>query len=162
MWLTLTPVRATQNTVADSLLCFFLKKQNVLRSCRCWLTRAVVYMDQDDDCDRVLTQTQDLIEGDLFVVRSDGYGGKTSSQRPPAECSVAFNLGSRRLSVAVVEWTCEETYKEPVLHIYADCTVGQKRTKRLVSSTSSLHSTLHAASVTASLTANVHQRYLVD
>jgi len=116
-------------------------------------------MDQDDDCDRVLTQTQDLIEGDVFVVKSDGYGGKTSSsQRPPAECSVAFNLGSRRLSVAVVEWTCEETYKEPVLHIYADCTVGQKRSKRLVSCTSSLH----AASVTsASLTANFHQRYLV-
>ena len=159
MWLTLTSVRATQNTVADSLLCFFLKKQNVLRTCRCWLTRAVVYMDQDDDCDRVLTQTQDLIEGDVFVVKSDGYGGKTSSsQRPPAECSVAFNLGSRRLSVAVVEWTCEETYKEPVLHIYADCTVGQKRSKRLVSCTSSLH----AASVTsASLTANFHQRYLV-
>ena len=93
-----------------------------------------VYMDQSEDCDRVLTQTQDLVEGDLFVVKSDVYGGKRpTSERPPAECSVAFNFGGRRLSVAVVDWTCDGPYREPVLAVYADCTVGQKRSKRLVS-----------------------------
>jgi len=90
-------------------------------------------MDQKDDCEQVLTQTQDLVEGDVFSVKSDGYDGQPSSVRPPAECSVAFNLGSRRLSVAVVEWTCEQPYREPVLAVYADCTVAQKRSKPLVS-----------------------------
>jgi len=94
-----------------------------------------VYMDQSEDCDQVVTQTQDLVEGDLFLVRSDVYGGKKSSQRQPAECSVTFNFGGRRLSIAVVEWTCEEHYREPMLAIYADCDV-QQRSKPLVCSAS--------------------------
>jgi len=92
-----------------------------------------VYMDQTDDCDRVITQTQDLVEGDLFLVKSDGYAGKITSNRQPAECSVAFNFGGRRLAIAVVEWECEQAYVEPRLAIYADCD-RQKRSKPLVSS----------------------------
>jgi len=95
-------------------------------------------MDQTDDCDRVITQTQDLVEGDLFLVKSDGYAGKITSNRQPAECSVAFNFGGRRLAIAVVEWECEQAYVEPRLAIYADCD-RQKRSKALVSST--LHTT---------------------
>lgn len=96
-----------------------------------------VYMDQSEDCDQVVTQTQDLVEGDLFLVRSDVHGGKKSSHRQPAECSVTFNFGGRRLSIAVVEWTCEEHYREPMLAIYADCDV-QQRSKPLVCSASTL------------------------
>jgi len=101
------------------------------------LTRGVVYMDQSEDCDRVLTQTQDLVEGDLYLVKSDVYGGKATSQRQPAECSVVFNFGDRRLAVAVVDWTCEQPYTEPMLAIYADCD-GQQRSKPLVSTASTL------------------------
>jgi len=89
----------------------------------------------DQDCDRVVTQTQDLVEGDLFVVKSDDYGGQPSSQKPRAECSVAFNFGTRRLSVAVVDWKCDESFREPFLAVYADCTIAQKRSKLLVSVT---------------------------
>jgi len=94
----------------------------------------VVYMDQSEDCERVVTQTQDLLEGDLYLVKSDVYGGKATSQRQPAECSVAFNFGGRHLIVAVVDWTCEQAYREPMLAIYDDCDVQLRRAKPLVSS----------------------------
>lgn len=104
--------------------------------------RDAVYMDQSEDCDRALTQTQDLVEGDLYLVKSDVYGGKATSQRQPAECSVAFNFGGRRLAVAVVDWTCEQPYREPMLAIYADCD-RQRRSKPLVCIVHlQLHSTL--------------------
>ena len=110
--------------------------------------RDTVYMDQSDDCDRVLTQTQDLVEGDLFLVKSDVYGGKASTQRQPAECSVVFNFGGRRLSIAVVDWTCDQPYKEPTLAIYADCD-KQRRSKPLVRSASTmpLHFYMHNSTV---------------
>lgn len=90
----------------------------------------------------MLTQTQDLVEGDMFLVKSDAYNGKKTLEQSPAECSVGFNFGGRRLSVVVVDFTCDEEYGEPVLVVYADCTISHKRSKRLVSSivsTSYLH-----------------------
>jgi len=97
------------------------------------LTGDAVYMDQSEDCDRIITQTQDLVEGDLYLVKSDVYGGKATSQRQPAECSVAFNFGGRHLIVAVVDWTCEQPYREPMLAIYDDCDVQLRRSEPLVS-----------------------------
>jgi len=97
-----------------------------------FVTRDAVYMDRSPDCDRVLTQTQDLVEGDLYLVKSDVLGGKPTNKRQPAECSVAFNFGDRRLAVTVVDWTCDQPYREPMLAIYADCD-GQRRSKPLVS-----------------------------
>ena len=97
--------------------------------------RDAVYMDQAEDCGQVLTQPQDLVEGDLFLVKSDVHGGKVASEsdQQPAECAVTFNFGSRRLSVSVVDWTCEENYTEPVLTMYADCD-GLRTSKPLVRS----------------------------
>jgi len=95
--------------------------------------RLAVYMDQSEDCDKVLTQTQDLVEGDLFIVKSDVYEGKETTQRQPAECSVVFNFGTRHLTISVVDFTCEESFNEPMLAIYADCD-AQQQSKLLVCS----------------------------
>ena len=123
------------------------------------VTRDVVYMDQSEDCDRVLTQTQDLMEGDLFLVKSDVYGGKETSQRQPAECSVAFNFGGRHLAVAVVDWTCEQPYREPMLAIYADCN-RQRRSKPLVSPTSVCAMFLHFCDVLLHIPTATRRRYV--
>ena len=99
--------------------------------------RAAVFMDQREDCDRAITQTQDLVEGDVFLVKSDVHGGKETdeNERQPAECSVKFNFGDRRVVVVVDKWTCDEPHREPTLAIYDDCD-GQRKSKPLVCSAS--------------------------
>jgi hypothetical protein len=87
----------------------------------------VVSMDQKEDCGQVRRPKHDVVEGDVFVVRSDGYNGKaTSDQRQPAECSIGFNFGDRLLSLSVVDWACDQPYSEPFLLAYADCDGGRK------------------------------------
>lgn len=103
-------------------------------------------MDQKEDCGQVRRPKHDVVEGDVFVVRSDGYNGKgTQDQRQPAECSVGFNFGDRLLSVSVVDWTCDQPYTEPFLSVYADCDGRRKtllvRTSYLVPGTAGISPT---------------------
>jgi len=118
---------------SSSILSYYLLLRSELDHNVAVLNDGAVHMDQSDDCDRVITQTQDLVEGDLFLVKSDVYGGKASLQRQPAECSVTFNFGGRRLAVAVVDWTCERPHREIVLAIYSDCNNHERTSKPLVS-----------------------------
>lgn len=87
-----------------------------------------VSMDRMEDCQQVRRPKHDMIEGDVFVVKSDGYSGKAMSvdQRQPAECSIGFNFGDRLLSALVIDWSCDHSYSEPFLAFYADCDGSRK------------------------------------
>ena len=79
-------------------------------------------MDQMDQCEQVRRPKHDIVEGDVFVIRSDGYGGKAiPDRRQPAECSIAFDFTDRLLSLSVLEWRCDENFTEPFLSVYRNC-----------------------------------------
>ncbi len=72
----------------------------------------IVSMDANDDCEQVRRPKHDIATGDVFVVKSDGFSGKVTSDpnKQPAECSIGFNFGDRLLSVAVVDWSCDHVH----------------------------------------------------
>jgi len=84
-------------------------------------------MDVMEDCHQVRRPKHDIIQGDIYIVKSDAHSGKvTSDHRQPAECSVGFNFGDRLLSVSIIDWNCDRLYSEPYLSVYADCDGRQK------------------------------------
>ncbi len=80
----------------------------------------VVSLDTVTEC-HSYTRNDDMAEGDIYVIKSDGFHGGSDWTRKPAECSTSFNLGDRLLAVQVVEWWCNEGYEDPFLAIYDDC-----------------------------------------
>lgn len=86
-----------------------------------------VSMDQTEDCHiGVRRPNNDMLEGDIFMIKSDNWNGKPSSSRQPAECLIAFNLGNRLLSVNIKDWSCDNGLVEPYLAFYDDC-AGERR-----------------------------------
>src|SRR6218665_809171 len=87
-----------------------------------------VSMDQTEDCHiGVRRPNNDMLEGDIFLIKSDNWNGKPSSSRQPAECLIAFNLGNRLLSVDIRDWSCDDNaLAEPLLAFY-DNFSGERR-----------------------------------
>lgn len=88
----------------------------------------LVYLDQEDDCERISIRNDDLAEGDLYLIKSDRYQGGSPEKRRPAECSLDLNFGDRYISVRLVEHWCEANYQGPFLIVYDSCN-GQRSGK---------------------------------
>lgn len=85
----------------------------------------------DGDCNVIRPiRNDDMSEDDFYEVRSDSWQGKPNTNRRPSECTMAFNLGDRLVSVEVKEWWCNQADAEPFLALYDDC--EGKRSKFLV------------------------------
>lgn len=70
-------------------------------------------------------RNDDMNEGDMYVVKSDGWHGESPWTRRPAECYMSTNFGDRLAAVHLVEWWCEKTEGEPFLAVYDNCN-GEK------------------------------------
>ena len=79
-----------------------------------------VFMDDEADCDKYV-RSNDMIQGDMYVVSSDPYRGGSEWARRPAECYRNFNLGDRLIGVRITEFWCNEGIKDPFLAIYSNC-----------------------------------------
>ena len=81
-------------------------------------------MDDDENCVNSI-RNDDMAEGDVYVVKSDSWLGKSPWNRRPAECAISANFGDRTVAVQLAEWWCEKPYREPFLAVYDACD-GQK------------------------------------
>ncbi|ESO12849.1 hypothetical protein HELRODRAFT_188009 [Helobdella robusta] len=83
------------------------------------------YMDASEgehSCEKIRPiRNDDMSEGDFYIVKSDRYEGKSNQTKQPSECTLAFNLGDRMMSLKVNVWWCEKPFEEPFLAIYSDC-----------------------------------------
>ena len=79
-------------------------------------------MDVANDC-RLFVDNDDMLEGDMYVVKSDNWEGGAPWERRPAECTANFNLADRLVIVDVANWWCNDMYTEPFFSLYSDCKV---------------------------------------
>ena len=77
-------------------------------------------MDKDAQC-HGFVHNDDMEEGDAYMVKTDSWEGGAPQQRRPAECAIGFNFGDRYISVRLVQWYCNENFKDPFLVVYDDC-----------------------------------------
>ena len=77
-------------------------------------------MDIVNDC-QLFKGSNDMQEGELYVVKSDKWEGAAPWERRPAECVANFNFGDRLIEIDVSNWWCKGAYKDPFFALYSDC-----------------------------------------
>ena len=77
-------------------------------------------MDDESNCE-VFIRNDDLEEGDMYLIKSDSWQGRSPWARRPAECTININLGDRLLALRLVEWWCDKVFKDPFLAVYDTC-----------------------------------------
>ena len=79
-------------------------------------------MDIANDC-RIFIDNDDMLQGDMYLVKSDTWDGGAPWERRPAECTSNFNLGDRLIVLDVANWWCKSAFDQPFFAMYSDCTM---------------------------------------